>query len=116
MCLTPAAFPVLEGGTRCSTPTAHQPCTPDIPCVAICHFAAADVKQELLKLNKGLLFIYIDLLHILVHNPSQYADMVTVAITCLQNMQHLISRLRPEQVGAWRSGGSGAAASWCLLW
>jgi hypothetical protein len=46
-----------------------------------------------------LLFIYIDLLHVLVANPAQYADMVTAAITCLQNMQHLINRLRPEQVG-----------------
>jgi hypothetical protein len=58
-----------------------------------------DSKAELLKLNQALLVLFLELLSVLVEQPSAYAETLTRVIGALQNMQHLINLRRPEQVG-----------------
>eukprot|EP00877_Chromochloris_zofingiensis_P009548 jgi/Chrzof1/4847/Cz15g01130.t1 len=56
-----------------------------------------DFKTELLKLNSALLFLFIELLAVLVQQPSQSPQLLTNVIGTLQNMNHLINLLRPIQ-------------------
>jgi hypothetical protein len=58
----------------------------------------ADIKQELLKLNKGLLFLFIELLEVLVKQPSAYAALLSELNITLNNMAHLLNMARPLQV------------------
>jgi len=60
--------------------------------------APPDAKAELLKLNQALLVLFLELLSVLVEQPSAYAETLTRVIGALQNMQHLVNTLRPEQV------------------
>jgi hypothetical protein len=60
------------------------------------------VKQELLKLNKGQLFVYLDLLNALVEKPDSFHPNVAAILQNLENMQFLINTLRPDQVRAAR--------------
>ena len=66
-----------------------------------------DAKGELLKLNQALLVLFLELLSVLVEQPSAYAEAVTKVIAALQNMQYLVNALRPQQV---RPAPAGAAA------
>ena len=61
---------------------------------------SADVKQELLKLNKGQLFIFLELLNALVEKPDSFHPNVAAILQNLENMQFLINTLRPDQVGS----------------
>lgn len=56
-----------------------------------------DAKAELLRLNQLLLVLFIELLSVLVEQPGSYAETLTRVIGALQNMQHLINDLRPQQ-------------------
>lgn len=58
----------------------------------------AAIKEELLKLNKGLLFLFLELLTVLVQQPSQYAATLNPILGTLHNMQHLVNIARPLQV------------------
>jgi hypothetical protein len=62
--------------------------------------ARPDAKQELLQLNRLLLCLFLELLSVLVEQPTAYAETLTRVIGALQNMQHLANLLRPQQVGS----------------
>eukprot|EP00878_Enallax_costatus_P002412 GHUV01002588.1.p2 GENE.GHUV01002588.1~~GHUV01002588.1.p2 ORF type:complete len:211 (+),score=78.77 GHUV01002588.1:224-856(+) len=55
------------------------------------------IKQELLKLNKGLLFLFLELLTVLVQQPSRYAESLGPVLATMHNMQYLINLARPLQ-------------------
>lgn len=57
------------------------------------------MKVELSKLNKGLLFLFIELLNALVQQPSAYATALSPVLVTLHNMMHLINMARHHQVG-----------------
>jgi hypothetical protein len=59
----------------------------------------ADIKAELIKLNKGLLFLFLELLTVLVQQPSGYSSALTPVMVTLHNMMHLINLARHHQVG-----------------
>jgi hypothetical protein len=59
----------------------------------------ADIKGELLRLNKGLLFMFLELLQVLVAQPSQYSSSLSEIMGSLFTMNHLINMARPLQVG-----------------
>ena len=67
-----------------------------LPC---CLLAAADIKAELLKLNRGLLFLFLELLTVLVQQPSGYSSALSPVMVTLHNMMHLINLARHHQVG-----------------
>ena len=58
----------------------------------------AAFKQELKALNRELLFQYIDLVDILVQQPSSYARGVEAISTIFRNMHFLLNTLRCHQV------------------
>jgi hypothetical protein len=51
------------------------------------------------KLNKGLLFLFLELLTVLVQQSSAYSSAVTPVLVTLHNMIHLINMARHHQVG-----------------
>lgn len=59
----------------------------------------SDIKAELLKLNKGLLFLFLELLSVLVQHPSGYSSALSPVLVTLHNMMHLINLARQHQVG-----------------
>lgn len=58
-----------------------------------------DIKAELLKLNKGLLFLFLELLSVLVQQPSTYSSALSPVLITLHNMMQLINMARQHQVG-----------------
>ena len=56
-----------------------------------------DIKGELDRLHKELLFVYSEVLRVLVENPANYASPLTTLNHILGNMQHLINLMRPVQ-------------------
>jgi hypothetical protein len=62
-----------------------------------CH-VAADIKAELVKLNKGLLFLFLELVTVLVQQPSGYSSALSPVLITLHNMMHLINMARHHQV------------------
>jgi hypothetical protein len=70
-----------------------------------------DSKAELLKLNQALLVLFLELLSVLVEQPSAYAETLTRVIAALQNMQHLVNLRRPEQVRRSPARAARAAAA-----
>jgi hypothetical protein len=62
------------------------------------HPRTTDAKAELLRLNRALLVLFLELLSVLVEQPGGYAESVTKVIGALQNMQHLVNLQRPVQV------------------
>ena len=57
----------------------------------------SDIKGELARLHKELLFVYSEVLRVLVENPANYASPLTTLNHILGNMQHLINLMRPVQ-------------------
>lgn len=57
-----------------------------------------DIKAELLRLNRGLLFMFLELLQVLVDQPSQYSGSLSEILGVLFNMAHLLNMARPLQV------------------
>jgi hypothetical protein len=70
----------------------------------------ADIKAELIKLNKGLLFLFLELLTVLVQQPSGYSSALTPVMVTLHNMMHLLNLARHHQVRT-----AGAATELSLL-
>lgn len=66
--------------------------------VAAVHLASPDIKAELAKLNKGLLFLFLELLTVLVQQSSAYSSAVSPVLVALHNMMHLINMARHHQV------------------
>eukprot|EP00879_Flechtneria_rotunda_P007944 GHRR01008323.1.p1 GENE.GHRR01008323.1~~GHRR01008323.1.p1 ORF type:complete len:143 (+),score=54.82 GHRR01008323.1:736-1164(+) len=64
---------------------------------------SVDIKQELMELNKGVLFLFLELLTVLVQQPSQYAQALSQVKVALLNMSHLINMARPLQVNCYVS-------------
>ena len=54
--------------------------------------------QELLKLQKSLLFKYLELVDVLVKYPSLWKEKASEIDLILVNMHHLINDYRPHQV------------------
>jgi hypothetical protein len=50
------------------------------------------------KLNKGLLFLFLELLTVLVQQPSGYSSALSPVLITLHNMMHLINMARHHQV------------------
>lgn len=77
----------------------------------------ADIKAELIKLNKGLLFLFLELLTVLVQQPSGYSSALTPVMVTLHNMMHLINLARHHQVGtaadSWPDSWAGSMLTWC---
>lgn len=59
----------------------------------------ADIKAELLTLNKGLLFLFLELLTVLVQHPTGYSAALSPVLITLHNMMYLINLARHHQVG-----------------
>ncbi|GBF91126.1 hypothetical protein Rsub_04795 [Raphidocelis subcapitata] len=59
-----------------------------------------DAKAELLRLNRALLVLFLELLSVLVDQPTAYAETLTRVICALQNMQHLVNVTRIQQARA----------------
>lgn len=89
---TPAATP---HPLPCFAPGPHQPLL-QLRLTRAC----ADARPELLRLNQLLLCLFLELLSVLVEQPAAYAETLTRVICALQNMQHLVNLMRPEQVRA----------------
>lgn len=83
----------------CATRCCRHPCWRPSPPGPTTRPPAAltDFKAELHKLNKSLLFLYVELLRVLVEAPSARATATTSIIHALQNMMHLTNLLRPYQ-------------------
>ena len=62
------------------------------------HSARADFRTELRKLNKELLFCFLDLVNTLVERPSAYARAVENVGLVARNMHYLLNALRGHQV------------------
>lgn len=60
----------------------------------------AAFKEELKALNRELLFQYIDLVDVLIKQPSSYARGVEAISTILRNMHFLLNTLRCHQVSS----------------
>jgi len=60
--------------------------------------AFADFKGELTRLNRELLFVFLDLLDCLVQRPSAYARAAENVGVVARNMSYLLNALRSEQV------------------
>jgi hypothetical protein len=78
---------------RTPTPPNHTHTQPR----ARCHSPPPDAKAELLRLNRALLVLFLELLSVLVEQPSAYAETLTRVIGALQNMQHLVNMTRIDQ-------------------
>eukprot|EP00898_Chlorokybus_atmophyticus_P007581 jgi/Chlat1/7824/Chrsp66S07275 len=59
-----------------------------------------DFRGELHRLNRSLLFSFIDLIKVLAEHPSQYARRIEDMGLILRNMHHLLNALRPHQARA----------------
>lgn len=57
-----------------------------------------DIKAELLRLNQGLPFLFVELLTALIQQPSAHAAALSQVMVTLHNMAHLINMARPLQV------------------
>jgi len=103
-----------DAGGQAATPAAHPRLllTP-APRPAAAAVVGADFKGELHKLNKSLVFLYIELLHVLVEQPSARVPATTNVINTLQNMMHLANLLRPYQARAARQHAP-LGAAWLL--
>lgn len=78
-----------------NTSTARSPSSTNLPTNS--STTLPDAKAELLKLNQLLLVLFLELLSVLVEQPTAYAETLTRLIAALQNMQHLVNLLRPQQ-------------------
>ncbi|WIA30226.1 hypothetical protein OEZ86_000317 [Tetradesmus obliquus] len=58
---------------------------------------SVDIRAELLRLNRGLLFMFLELLQVLVDQPSQYSGSLSEILGVLFNMAHLLNMARPLQ-------------------
>ena len=89
---------LLCAATFCASsllsPPPPQPPTPPPPPFVI----PVDIKAELIKLNKGLLFLFLELLTVLVQQPSGYSSALTPVMVTLHNMMHLLNLARHHQV------------------
>ncbi|KAL3130764.1 hypothetical protein ABBQ38_000109 [Trebouxia sp. C0009 RCD-2024] len=56
-----------------------------------------DTKQELLQMNRELLFIFRELISALIDQPSSWSQRCTDISSMLRQMQHLLNALRPHQ-------------------
>ncbi len=74
----------------------HQSPTP-VPCAS-----CADIKGELGRLNTELMFVFSELLRVMVENPASYPSPLNTLNQLFSNMQHLVNMLRPIQVGIHR--------------
>lgn len=61
---------------------------------------SVDIKGELSRLNTEMIFVYSELLRVLVENPANYASPLNTLNQLMSNMQHLINMLRPIQACA----------------
>lgn len=61
------------------------------------HLLPADFKGELRRLNRELLFTFLDLLDCLVQRPSTYARAVENVGLVARNMSYILNALRSEQ-------------------
>mmetsp|Transcript_16281 Transcript_16281/g.35394 ORF Transcript_16281/g.35394 Transcript_16281/m.35394 type:complete len:297 (-) Transcript_16281:46-936(-) len=59
-----------------------------------------DLRNEFRKLNKQLLFHFIDLVHNLTKGPRQQIEQVNEVTVILHNMHHLLNAIRPRQARA----------------
>ena len=79
---------------------------PDRYCIGTEHHTACsmlpltDIRGELERLNKELMFVYSELLRVLVENPTCYASPLNTLNQLLGNMQHLVNLMRPIQARA----------------
>jgi len=51
------------------------------------------------KFNKSLLFLFLELLSVLVQHPSAYSSALSPVLVTQHNMMHLINLARHHQVG-----------------
>lgn len=58
----------------------------------------SDIKQELLHMNKELLFSFQELLSVLIDQPCSSSNRVSDIGALLRQMHHLLNMLRPHQV------------------
>lgn len=56
-----------------------------------------DIKAELVKFNKSLLFLFLELLSVLVQHPSAYSSALSPVLVTQHNMMHLINLARHHQ-------------------
>ena len=61
------------------------------------NMSGADFKGELLRLNRELLFQYLELVDTLIERPSSYGREVEAISTVLRNMHFLLNHLRCHQ-------------------
>ena len=59
---------------------------------------AADYRQELGRMNRELLFHFLELADTLVHRPQDYARTKDGLTALVHNMQFLVNSLRAHQV------------------
>ncbi|KIY97878.1 Cofactor required for Sp1 transcriptional activation subunit, putative [Monoraphidium neglectum] len=97
----PPPPPVVEEFTLFGAPfNLREPLAPPLEVGALFRprpDGTIDAKQELLQLNRLLLCLFLELLSVLVEQPTAYAETLTRVIGALQNMQHLANLLRPQQ-------------------
>ncbi len=62
-------------------------------------YFCADFRAELGRLNRELLFAYLDLVDCLVDHPSAYARAVETVGVLARNLTYLLNALRAHQVG-----------------
>ena len=63
-----------------------------------CTSVYSDIKQELLHMNKELLFSFEELLSVLIEQPSSSPNRIADIGALLRQMHHLLNMLRPHQV------------------
>jgi len=66
----------------------------ELHCTSVC----SDIKQELLHMNKELLFSFQELLSVLIDQPSSSPNRIADIGALLRQMHHLLNMLRPHQV------------------
>jgi hypothetical protein len=62
-----------------------------------CFAYSPDVVSELKKLNRALIFSFLELLEVLVKNPALYQKKVDDLEVIFVNMHHLLNSFRPHQ-------------------
>ncbi|DBA83653.1 TPA: hypothetical protein ACH3X1_006210 [Trebouxia sp. C0004] len=78
-----------------------EPGIPALQAQSLIHTMAngsIDIKQELLHMNKELLFSFEELLSVLIDQPSSSANRIADIGDLLRQMHHLLNMLRPHQV------------------
>lgn len=58
----------------------------------------ADIKYELLQMNREVLLIFRELISALIDQPSSWSQRVSDVSSMLRQMLHLLNTLRPHQV------------------